>query len=439
VQSYIVNDSVDPSTITFGNTGPTGPTYGVALRSAMYSTTGSAFVNKNTAITTGLLTGLPLFDFAAFTAGDIPAGSYNVGYACTVAGVVSKFWNVVFTFATDVVDPLGVTWTVGGGGGGTTTSSSTTSTTTTSTTTTTTIAASTTTTTAPIVKPNAPRTLVGVPGNGRVTLTWLAPLANAGPAPTAYAVQKSSNNGVSWVTVTTAAPITRTYAVTGLVNGASYRFRVAAINGGGTGPNSSATGAIVPFTVPGAPGTPVGVAFNSFVTLTWAAPASNGGNAINAYRVERSTNGVTWTVLTSTASATTRTYNATGLTNAVKYRFRVSAHNSGGYGTVSHTLLIAPKAVPRAPGKPVVVASSKKVKLSWAAPSSRGGSAITGYRVQRSLDGINWTTLTSTAPVATRTYTATGLTNGRVYRFRVGAINSFGLSPWSAIATATPR
>jgi hypothetical protein len=79
-----------------------------------------------------LLTNLPLFSFALLTAGDVPAGSYKLGYACTLNGAVVKFWDKTFTFTADGVDPLGVVWGAAAvGSTTTTTTSSTTSTTTT--------------------------------------------------------------------------------------------------------------------------------------------------------------------------------------------------------------------------------------------------------------------------------------------------------------------
>ncbi|MCL2709360.1 MAG: fibronectin type III domain-containing protein [Planctomycetaceae bacterium] len=60
------------------------------------------------------------------------------------------------------------------------------------------------------------------------------------------------------------------------------------------------------------------------VTLAWNAPNISG--TVTPYRLERSTNGTTWTVVSSTITSTTHT--ATGLDANVNYQFRVSAVNS---------------------------------------------------------------------------------------------------------------
>ena len=74
--------------------------------------------------------------------------------------------------------------------------------------------------------------------------------------------------------------------VTGLTNGTAYTFTVAAINSVGTGPASAASNSVTPapvVTVPGAPTIGTATAGNASATVTWTAPASNGGSAITGY------------------------------------------------------------------------------------------------------------------------------------------------------------
>ena len=83
--------------------------------------------------------------------------------------------------------------------------------------------------------------------------------------------------------------------------------------------------------------------------------------------------------------------------------------------------------------------------VSWEAPASDGGSAITGYKVQwksgsEDYDGSAGSTRQAeiTDP-ASRTHTITGLTDGVEYAVRVIAVNDVGDGPPSDEATATPR
>lgn len=81
--------------------------------------------------------------------------------------------------------------------------------------------------------------------------------------------------------------------------------------------------------------------------------------------------------------------------------------------------------------------ASAQVALSWTAPSSVGSSAITAYDVEATPSG-GTATVTNTGSTAT-SYTATGLTNGTAYTFRVRANNgTAGDGDYSAGSTATP-
>ena len=68
--------------------------------------------------------------------------------------------------------------------------------------------------------------------------------------------------------------------VTGLTNGTAYSFTVTATNGVGTGTASSVSNSVTPATLPGAPTIGTATAGNAQATVTFTAPASNGGSAI---------------------------------------------------------------------------------------------------------------------------------------------------------------
>jgi len=82
--------------------------------------------------------------------------------------------------------------------------------------------------------PGAPTGLAATPGNAQVTISWSAP-ANTGGGVTSYLVSASAGGGTcTW----TSGPLSCT--VTGLTNGTSYSFTVAAINAQGSSAPSSA-------------------------------------------------------------------------------------------------------------------------------------------------------------------------------------------------------
>jgi hypothetical protein len=81
---------------------------------------------------------------------------------------------------------------------------------------------------------------------------------------------------------------------------------------------------------------------------------------------------------------------------------------------------------------------SRQVKLTWNAPGSSGGTNVTDYVIQRSTNGIAWTTVRDGVST-TRSDLVAGLTNGIRYRFRVAARNVVGQGSWSTVVRATPH
>ncbi len=96
------------------------------------------------------------------------------------------------------------------------------------------------------VAPTVPTSLSGTAGNGQVSLTWTSPANNGGAAITDYTVQFSSNGGSTWTTFSRAASAAERDTVTGLTNGTTYVFRVAAVNAAGTGAYTAASSGMTP-------------------------------------------------------------------------------------------------------------------------------------------------------------------------------------------------
>jgi hypothetical protein len=100
-------------------------------------------------------------------------------------------------------------------------------------------------------------------------------------------------------------------------------------------------------------------------------------------------------------------------------------------------LLHAPSTVPGAPTGLTPTAGNAQVSLSWTAPSSNGGSPITGYNIYRGTASGVEAFVVSVGPSIT-TYNNIGLTNGQQYYYTVSAANSAGNSTTSNEANATP-
>jgi len=287
--------------------------------------------------------------------------------------------------------------------------------------------------------PGAPTSVVGTTGDAQVSLVWSAPSSNGGASITDYVVQFSSNSGTSWSTFADGTSTATTATVTGLTNGSSYVFKVAAVNSAGTGAYSSSSSSVLVGT-PGSPTSVEGTTGDAQVVLVWSAPSSTGGSAITDYVVQFSSNsGTSWyTFADGTSTATTAT--VTGLTNGSSYVFKVAAVNSSGTGAYSSSSSSVLVGTPGSPTSVVGSSGDAQISLVWSAPSSNGGSLITDYVVQYSSNtGTTWSTFADGTSTTT-TATVTGLTNGSAYLFRVSAVNSVGSSSYSvASASIAPH
>ena len=192
-----------------------------------------------------------------------------------------------------------------------------------------------------------------------------------------------------------------------------------------------------PLAVPGAPTLNSATAGNGSVALAWSAPASNGGSAITGYKVWRSTSSGNETVLATLGNVTS--YNDTAVANGTTYYYKVTALNAIGQSALSNEVFATTAAAATVPGAPTLdaaTAGAASVDLSWSAPASDGGSAVTGYKVYRGTSSGGEAFLTTVGNVTS--WTDTNLTNGTTYFYKVTAVNSVGEGALSSERSAIP-
>ena len=265
------------------------------------------------------------------------------------------------------------------------------------------------------IVPSAPRTLTATAGNSQVILNWTIPSSNGGSTILEYIVTRNPGN----VTTPTGSTAT-SRTISGLNNGTSYTFSVKARNTIGTSGSSDSVSATPISPNPSAPTITSVTASDRQVTVNWSAGATN-GSTISGYRIERSENQTTWTSAASATSGETSKL-VTGLTNGSTYYFRVfTLSNAGDSGASATSSAIRPNVTPGTPTGLNVTVGNASASLSWTAPTSNGGSAITSYNVISSPVGG-----TVSINFAARTATVSGLTNGTDYIYKVTATNAGG-------------
>jgi uncharacterized repeat protein (TIGR02543 family) len=280
--------------------------------------------------------------------------------------------------------------------------------------------------------PTAP-TITGVTSaSEQVTVTWNAPshLGSGTITGDEYVVTAydASGNEAGSCKPTSGQ---RTCVVTGLDNGSAYTFKVAVVTTVGTSAQSVASGTAIPAGVPSAPANVAAVTSGSNMTITFNAPADNGGSAITSYVITSSPAGATCTV-----GANATTYTCTGLTAGTNYTYSVKAVNSKGQSSASlDSAAVTAVAAPSAPQNVSAVITAGTTTLSatvsFDAPSTDNGSAVISYRVTASPGGA---TCTVNAPT---TYCDIPVLPDRVYTFTVTATNAVGTSDSSSASLET--
>ena len=183
----------------------------------------------------------------------------------------------------------------------------------------------------PATVPGAVTSPSATAGDSQATVAWTAPADYGGSSITGYRV-------TPYIGATAQATITfdstaTTQSITGLTNGTQYTFEVAAINLVGPGPSSGPSNAVTPIGVPGAPTIGAATKGNGQATVSWAAPAGDGGSPITGYVVIPYVNEVAQPSRRFDTTDTAQTIN--GLSNGTSYTFKVAAVNAAGDGPQS--------------------------------------------------------------------------------------------------------
>ena len=289
--------------------------------------------------------------------------------------------------------------------------------------------------------PNAPRRLTArARGRSTIDLDWTAPSSGSGGPITGYRIEVSATGNSRWTELEADTDSRTTeYTHTDLNPGTTHYYRVSAINRAGRGNWSSVASATTDVAAPGAPSglraVPSGLGGSTQLLLTWTRPSTDGGSSISGYLIEVSPNRVSgWTIVVANTRSAATNYVHIGLAPATTRFYRVAAINAQGRGAYSN---LAPGTTNAShPGQPRSLRARsvgpRSITLTWEAPSSDAGAAITGYRIRRrASSNSNWITIRTNTGSAATTFRDTNLEPASAYLYQVAAINSVGAGLWS--------
>jgi hypothetical protein len=240
-----------------------------------------------------------------------------------------------------------------------------------------------------------------------IDLTW----ENNSTTATGFTIKRSTDGGSTFTAAGAADGSATTYNDTGLSPGTSYTYEVVATTSSESSAPSAPAGTVtLPSSLSSLTAT---AASSSEVDLSWTDVTGATG-----YETDSKDSSGNWEEIDA-VDAPAAGYADTGLDDGTAHTYQVIPYNSSGDADGSNpsasatTQLLAPTNVT------AVGLSSTSVEVVWDDVST----SETGYEVQRSTDGVNFTDLGSTAAGVTN-YTDTTAAASTHYWYQVESTNS---------------
>ena len=295
--------------------------------------------------------------------------------------------------------------------------------------------------TTPATVPSAPLDFKGeLLSDGRVSLSWVASVDDGGSEITGYRVD--AQRGGVWLAVSTQRTLS---LVTSLRKGETASFRVVALNRAGVSIASEQVTFSRETSIPSDVISLNAGVRDGFINLSWSAPLDNGGSPVLKYQVESRTDS-TWKIVSDSVTGTSFRFEA--LAPGESLTLRVRAITAVGISDAGlERSLRMPFASASAPVGFAVTVDVARVRFSWSAPETTGGSPVTSYIVTASTNGAAYRTVANVrgterfafaslpAPGVTTTYRIFAVTSG----FGNGQLSADVSLNMPALVPADPR
>lgn len=206
----------------------------------------------------------------------------------------------------------------------------------------------------------APQSVVATPDDRQISLAFTPPADNGTGAITGYSAQCVPGNF-------TGSAAASSVVVTGLTKGVSYGCTVRAVNAVGAGAESAPVSA-VPRGPASAPMQVVASAGVAQFSVSFSAPADNGGSPVSGYQLLCQPGN-----LAASGAAPPLGFN--GLINGQPYACALSAVTAAGAGGAA-PFQVTPRTVPNAPTNLTATPYNTMARFDFVAPAFDGGANI---------------------------------------------------------------
>jgi FtsP/CotA-like multicopper oxidase with cupredoxin domain len=270
-----------------------------------------------------------------------------------------------------------------------------------------------------LIIPAAPSSLTAALQAGpQISLSWRDNANNE----TGFQIQRSENGGAFTTLATVGANVT-TYVDATIATGRSYRYSVAAVNGPALSAYATSGTVVVPMPAAAPSAVTATLQAGPRVAIGWR----DNSNNENGFVVQRSTNGGAFAPL-ATVGPNVTSYTDSTVAPGNSYSYQVASLRAVITSTFAASPVVIVPVAPAAPSNLTAVQSGGvQTVLAWTDNSGNE----TGFQIQRSVNGGAFTTIVTTGPNVT-TYTDKSVLTGRLYRYRVAAVNVVTTSAYAA-------
>ncbi|XP_051532435.1 M-protein, striated muscle-like isoform X2 [Myxocyprinus asiaticus] len=271
-----------------------------------------------------------------------------------------------------------------------------------------------------------------------VLVSWKPPNTTNEAPITGYYVDRRKSGTKDWVQCNDSPVKLCKLPIHGLTEGASYHFRVRAVNNAGISlPSRMSTGVTAAAAesdvegVPSAPGQVVASRNTKTSAFVQWGPPKHPNNLMGYYVDASVVGSKVWFPCNHRPYKHTR-FVAHGLVQGDTYVFRVQAVNIYGLSEESQEsaplFIDAALTAPSAPyGITLLNCNGSSMTLAWKRPKLTGGTKITSYYLdKREAGSLNWREV-SPSPAIHRIFTVENLTGGVFYEFKIQAANLAGV------------
>ena len=273
----------------------------------------------------------------------------------------------------------------------------------------------------PFVEANSPPSAPGAINltrtDGTVTASW-DPVANA----TKYHITYSSDGEKSW-TAASDNHSESSITINGVDNAKTYVVGVRA--GNDSGWSAWKNSAPIAPQLPAAPGSVTLTRSAGQLTVNWTAVSE-----ATSYNINLSADGTnSWTRAVSGATGTSDTIDS-GIDNWPWYIAAVQSVNDKGAGGWTNSEFVGPIYTPGQVGDLRAERVGTGISVTWSAPDNNGGSAVTGYDVNYTVDGVHSWERAHNDQLGTNA-TISDVSNAVDYVVAVRANNGVGTGAWT--------